>query len=190
MKSKNRSGKRKEDKKGSPRSTAKGRHVAPRTADEYFSKSESFRDRWNRVTHVVTKMRKDRISLQQASREFGLTPRTVIRWGGSALRKRANGQYAARASDRLLRVLMIPTHEGLREIAVPDSRQASSIGEYWDAVQNYLETGDSSALRKYRRKRIKDASGSRIPLVVNLDELDRLGSAGVLSFESVYAKAA
>jgi hypothetical protein len=109
--------------------------------------------------------------------------------GGSALRKRANGQYKAKASDRLLRVLVIPTREGLREIAVRDSRQASQIAEYWNAVHRYLETGDKSALRKFRRKRITDANGVRVPLLTDLGELDRLGSAGVLSFESLYAKA-
>ena len=134
-------------------------------------------------------MRADGVSLRQASREFGLDPRTVVRLGGSALRKRANGRYKAKASDRLLRVLRVPTREGLREIAVRDSRQASQVAEYWNAVHRYLETGDDSALRKFRRKRITDANGVRVPLLTDLGELDRLGSAGVLSFESLYAKA-
>jgi hypothetical protein len=72
---------------------------------------------------------------------------------------------------------------------VRDSRQASQVAEYWNAVHRYLETGDDSALRKFRRKRITDAKGTRVPLLTDLDELDRLGSAGVLSFESLYAKA-
>jgi hypothetical protein len=135
-------------------------------------------------------MRDDRVSLQQASREFGLVPRTVIRWSRSALRKGTNGQYVAKASDRLLRVLVIPRSEGLLEIGVPDSRQASQVGAYWSAVQKYLETGDSSGLREFKRSRITDANGTRVPLLTELSELDRLGSAGVLSFESLYAKAA
>jgi hypothetical protein len=190
MKNQHKRGKRKANKKTTPRSVPKGQFVPPRTADEYFSKSEHFQDKWNRVTHVISKMRDDRVSLQQASREFALAPRTVIRWSGSALRKRTNGQYAAKVSDRLLRVLVIPQSEGLREIGVPDSRQASQVGAYWGAVQKYLETGDSSGLRKFKRKRITDANGTRIPLLTELSELDRLGSAGVLSFESLYAKAA
>lgn len=132
-------------------------------------------------------MRAEGVSLKRASREFGVDPRTVIRLGGSALRKRASGRYAAKASDRLLRVLVIPTKKGLREIAVHDSRQASRLGEYWAAVQKYLATGDTSAIDKLHRKRVTDTSRKRIPLLTNLEELDRLASAGVLSFESLYA---
>ncbi len=176
-------------KKGRSSRPARNNRVAPRTAEQYFAKSAQFQDRWNRVAHVISKMRADGVSLRQASREFGIDPRTVVRLGGPALRKRASGCYAAKASDRLLRVLVIPTREGLREIAVRGSLQASQIAEYANAVQRYLQTGDASALRKFRRKRITDATGARVPLLTDLDELDRLGSAGVLSFESLYAKA-
>jgi hypothetical protein len=182
-------------KQNSPRKsnsseTRKARTNAPRTLAEYNSKSPRYQDRWNRITHVVSRMRADRVSLRQASREFGLSSQTVIRLGGSALRKRTNGQYVARASDRMLRVLVIPTAKGLQEVAVKDSRHASELGKYWDAIQNYLETGDSERLRKFGPKQIKDATGIQIPLIADLAELDRLGSAGVLSFESLYARAA
>ena len=132
-------------------------------------------------------MRAEGTSLKRAAKEFGLDPRTVIRWAKPALRKRRDGRYVAKSKDTLLRVLTVPSPEGLREIAVRDSRQASRLGEYWAAVQKYLATGDNSALEKFRRKRITDASRKRIPLLTNLKELDRLASAGVLSFESLYA---
>ena len=167
---------------------AKNRPVAPRTSQQYFARSERFQDRWSRVAHVISKMRAEGVSLRQASREIRIDPRTVVRLGGSALRKRANGRYAAKASDRLLRVLRVPTRKGPRPIAVRDSRQASQLAEYWNAVHRYLETGDASALQKFRRTRITDATGTRVPLLTDLDELDRLGSAGVLSFESLYSK--
>ena len=168
---------------------ATGKQSIPQTADQYFAMSKSSQDVWTRVTHAVSKMRADNASLPQAAREFGLDPRTVIRLGKPALTKR-NGRYAAKPTDNLLRVLVIPKSDGLREIAVRDSRQASLLAEYWVAVQKYLETGDVSALRKIRRKTIIDADGKRIRLITDLAELDRLGSAGVLSFESLYAKAA
>jgi hypothetical protein len=168
----------------------KSTHKAPTTIHEYREKSLRFQDIWNRVTHAVSKMRSGGGSLRQVAGEFGLTPRTVIHWGGPALRKRANGQYAAKRTDNLLRVLVILATDGLHEIAIRDSRQASLLAQYWAAVQNYLETGDDSALRKIRRKTITDADGKRFRLIKNLAELERLGSAGVLSFESLYAKAA
>ena len=133
-------------------------------------------------------MRADRLSLHRASREFGLDPRTVIRWGKAALRKRPSGRYAARPHDTLLRVLVVPSSQGLIEIAVRDSRQASRLGEYWAAVQKYLETGDASPIQKFQGKRVIDASRKRVPLLTDLEQLDRLGSAGALSFESLYAR--
>src|SRR5438105_678237 len=119
--------------------------TGPRSAAQYFARPEIFQDNWNRVTHVVSKMRAGKVSLRQAASENDIDPRTVLRLGGSALRKRPNGRYAAKASDRLLRVLVMPTNEGPQQIAVRDSRQASQLAKYSDALQRYLQTGDSTA---------------------------------------------
>jgi hypothetical protein len=84
--------------------------------------------------------------------------------------------------------MVISKRRGLLEIATRDSRQASKAGKHSAAVQRYLETGDDSALPQFKGKHIVDATGKRIALLTDLDELDRLGSAGVLSFESLYAR--
>lgn len=174
------------------RSTRSGikKPIAPRTAKQFFSKSQNFQDAWNRAVGVVSKMRAEKLSLPQASREFEIGPRSVIRLVRSAMRKRKNGRYVPRAVDHLLRVLVVPTKDGLREITVRDSREASKLGECWSAVRKYLQTGDDSDLRKFRRTTILDASGKRVHLLTDVHELDRLGSAGVLSFESIYSRVA
>jgi hypothetical protein len=135
-------------------------------------------------------MRSEGTSLTKTSREFGLDPRKVKAQAGSALRKTKSGRYVARPSDKLLRVLVIPSRDGLTEVVVKDSAVASKIAEYSDAVQKYLRTGDASKLKKFRRIKLLDEKGNRIKLVTDLAELEKLGSAGVLSFESLYAKAA
>jgi hypothetical protein len=163
--------------------------VAPRSAEEFFAKSREFQETWNRILHAISRMRADGFSLSRASREYGIDRRKVLKLAGHALRK-TKGSYVAKASDRLLRILVVPTPDGLREIPVRDSRQASQLAEYWDAVQRYLQKGDESELRKFHGKQIKDAAGQPIRLLTNREELDRLGSAGVLSFESLYARAA
>lgn len=181
-------------KAGSPRQLRRRNTrgvVVPRTAKQFYALAPRSQDRWIRVTHAVSKMRADRVSLPEASREFGLDPRLVARLGKSALRKRRNGQYAAKRTDKLLRILAVPAADekhGKREIAIRDSRQASFLGKYWAAVQKYLQTGDASDLKKLRRKSVIDANGKRVPLLTDLTELDRLGSAGVWSFESIYAQ--
>ena len=168
---------------------ASSRYFRPRGAQEFFSRPEKFQDEWNRSLHVISKMRADRVSLAQASREYSIDRRRVLKLAGPALRKK-NGRWVATKRDRLLRTLLVPTRDGLREIAVRESQQATFLAQYWDAVQRYLQRGDQSALRQFRGKYITDASNNRISLSTDLQELDRLGNAGVLSFESLYARTA
>ena len=164
--------------------------TVPRTAKQYSALSAEDQEQWNRVAHVIQKVRREKISVTQASKEFGVNRKKVIQLSGSALRKRKNGRYEAKPFDRLLRVLVIPSSDGLKEIAVRDSRTASKIAGYSDAVHRFLQTGDESKLRTFRRLRINDATGNPIKLLTDKQELIRLGSAGVLSFESLYARVA
>jgi len=140
---------------------------------------------WDSVAHVISRIR-DGVALAGASKEIGIPASTVLELGGSALRKK-NGRYVATKTDHLLRVLPILKRKGKQEIATRDSRQASLIGSHWAAVQKYLQSGDDSALAKFKKRRGIDASGKLHALLTNLNELNRLASAGVLSFESLYS---
>ena len=164
------------------------KRVAPRNAQQYLNKPLRFQDLWNRVVSVISKLRSQGTSLQQTSREVGISPKTVLRYGGSALRKGTNGRYQTKKNDRLLRMLMVPTDQGPREIALRASGQASTLGEYWNAVHRYLATGDSSGIKKFEGRHVIDAEGKQVLLLTDLRELDRLGSAGSLSFESIYGR--
>jgi hypothetical protein len=157
---------------------------------QYDAKPEKFKRIWDRVVSVISKLRNEKTSLQKAAKEQGVSPRTVKRLAGSALQKRTNGKWAAKKSDALLRLLTVPTPEGTREIGVRGSRLATQLAEYWNAVQHYLATGDASRLEKFRGKSIKTADGINITLITERRELNRLGSAGVLSFENLYSKSA
>ncbi len=152
--------------------------------------SEAQQDRQNNVLHAINFVRTKDASVAQAAREYNLDARTIIRLGGSALRKLPNGRYAAKAWDRLLRVITVNTPDGLQEIATRDSREASIAGMHSAAVQRYLQTGDDSGLRKLPRHYITDANGNRVKLLTNRKEIDRRGNAGVLSYQSMYARTA
>jgi hypothetical protein len=167
---------------------AKAKRTAPRNEAQYLAKPETFKDTWERVIEALSKMRNSKASLTQAAREARVSPRTVTKYGKSALRKGKSGKYVVKKNDNLLRVLSIPTAEGPRTIAVRGSKQASLLGEYWNAVHRYLQTGDTSKLKAFHEQKITDASGVEIPLLVDPAALNRLGSAGVLSFESIYAR--
>jgi helix-turn-helix, Psq domain len=155
-------------------------------AKQFSALPERVQDIHNRVAQAVAKIREG-ASLQQAAREFGLSTETLVRIGRSALRKLPNGRYVARGADRLFRVLVLPTTQGLREIILDDSRAASLVGRYWNAVHVYLATGDDSGLAEFVGEVVIDASRRPVQLLTNLNDLDRLASAGVLSFESIYA---
>jgi hypothetical protein len=162
---------------------------APQTTKELFARPRKFQELWSRIVQVPTEMRSKGMTLKQASTAFGVKSRDVLRLAPSAFKKDRKGRVSVRARDRLLRVLLIPSSMGLREVAVRDSREASLIGEYWSAVEKHLVRGDSSALKKLPRKTITDVRGKRTRLITNLDELNRQASAGVLSFESIYGRA-
>jgi hypothetical protein len=163
--------------------------ITIRTVEEFFALPERTRETLIGVANTASAMRSTAGSLSKIAPQCGVSRRTMISLGGSALRKLSNGRYAAKGHDPLLRVVVvISKHKGPVEIATRDSRQASKAGKHSAAVQRYLETGDDSALAQFKGKHIVDAQGKRVALLTDLDELDRLGSAGVLSFESLYAR--
>jgi hypothetical protein len=185
MKRKTRKKSRQKSRKPSARRTRRIYPKRPTTARQYYSMSQKAQETWDSVAHVISRMR-DRVSLPKASKEFGIAPSVVVRLGRSALRKR-RGRYVATKTDHLLRVLTILGIKGKKEIATRDSRQASFAGGHWAAVQRYLQTGDDSALLRFKGKKVTDARGKRHLLLTDLQELNRQASAGVLSFESMYA---
>jgi hypothetical protein len=158
----------------------------PNTARQYFLLSSKNQEAWDSIGHVISKIRGG-MTLPKAAKEFGLPRKTAISLGRSALRKQKNGRYVAKKSDQLLRVVNVLTTDGRKEIATRDSRQASLIGSHWAAVQKFLQTGDDSALSKFTKKKVVDARRERFVLLTDTKELERLGSAGVLRFESMYA---
>jgi hypothetical protein len=170
------------------KSTAK-RWKSPHSMEQYAALGNDSQETWNRVVHAISRMRSEKISLRRASMETGISPRKVVSLGRSALRKDSRGRYRAKRTDHLLRVLIIPAPDGLREVAVKDSSTASAIATYSDAVQKYLRTGEySSALLRFSWVSLKDAEGNPISFLTDKRILNRLGSAGVLSFESLYAR--
>ena len=160
-----------------------------RSATQYFAQPRRRQEAQLKAARVITAMRTEAVSLTRAAREENVSPGTVRRNAGSALRKTPRGTYKARASDRMLRVLVIPTSEGLAEIATRDSRSATIVGEHWNAVNHYLESGDDSQLARLRDVTVIDAEGNAVPLLTDTEELDRLASVGMLSFQSLYARA-
>jgi|SRR5579872_5610032 len=173
--------------KARSRNSSHKKYISPKTIEEFYAMPEKMQELYLAVLTLVGLMRR-RMSRTCAMRELGLTRAQVDGFGSTAFRKLKNGRYVAKAYDGLLRVVMVVSEDGLREVATLDSRQASKAGRHSAAVQRYLQTGDDSVLTQFRGKYLIDAKGERVPFLTDLQELDRSGSAGILNFESLYAR--
>ncbi len=144
------------------------------------------KDTYTRVLTAISNLLTKKASLDKASQEAGVSPRTVKRWAGSRLEKR-NGRITAKPTDQWIRPMKeIPTADGPRDILVRGSRQASLLGSYWANVHEYLAKGGISRIAIFSGKSIKDATGAEFPLITDPTVLKRLGSAGVIRFEQIY----
>src|ERR1700688_3285844 len=172
-----------------PKPRLGGQRVRIRTLAQFHALPPRSQDALQNAAQVVTRMGEG-VSLEPAAAQFGIDPRTVVRYAGSALRKDKLGRYVTKPADDLFRVLVSPVHGGLGEFGVRGSAAAHTLSERFAAHHLFLDPGDVSNVRTSRRKPLRDASGREIPLLTDLDELERLGDAGVLQFESIYARRA
>jgi hypothetical protein len=110
-----------------------------------------------RALEVVSEARRGKGSLSRLARARGMSPKTVRRASG-AFRKRG-GRWVPIRSDRVERWLNSYENGTRVEVLVQDSRTASLLSLYSNAVGHYLETGDPSGLAKFEGKTYKDALG-------------------------------
>lgn len=99
-------------------------------------------------------------TLSAAAQDIGIDPRTVLKHLGNTLVKR-DGKYHAKPTDRISRGLVINSKGKQITITVNDSKSASIIGEYHNAVKQYLESGDDKVLKKFRKISIVDSHGKK-----------------------------
>lgn len=144
------------------------------------------RDARTRSLNALSDMRTDpKLSLQQAAKSNNTTVNAIKRHAGSALTKTSGGRFRAKKTDRLVRSVRFPTESGSIGLDVKDSRSASRISAYWNAVKKYVETGDASGLRKFRGKVVR-VNKRGYPFITDTKVLDRLADAGELVFDDLY----
>lgn len=130
---------------------------------------------------------RDGRSLRDAAREADTTPATVLKYAGRALRKAPTGEWRARSSDRLPRVMRALAPEGEVRILVTDSKQASVISRYGHAVKRWREAGDRRDLDRFREQTVTTVDGRRVPLVTDETTLRRLSDAGeFIDIDDIY----
>jgi len=60
---------------------------------------------------------------------------------------------------------------GINHIIVTSSKDRSIIGEYFSNIKKALRSGDASYLEKYKKIRLKDASGKYHKLETDLNKV-------------------
>lgn len=145
----------------------------------------SEREARGKVLKALSLMRNDSLSVGRAAREVGTTPNAIRRYAGTALEKDARGRYTAKHFDRLARSMTFYTDRGRITLDVRDSRCASRIGKYMNAVDHYLTTGDECPLRAFRGQSVR-VDKLTYPFITDIGVLDTLAGAGELRFDSLY----
>jgi hypothetical protein len=111
-----------------------------------------------RALEVVSEARRGKGSLSKLARARGMSPRTVRRASG-AFRKQG-GRWVPTRSDRVERWLKSYEIGARVEVLVRDSRTASLLSRYSNAVAHYLATGDPSGLAEFEGRTYRDANGT------------------------------
>jgi hypothetical protein len=135
-----------------------------------------------RALAVLALSRRGKITLREASQIEGIRPSTVLRYAGSGFEKHGK-DYRAKKSDRIPRTLVGLDSKGKRGVTVLTPRAASQMSQWWNAVKKYQRTGDYSALKKFRGKRVPYGGFN---FVVSLAKLNKFADAGILEFEKLY----
>ncbi len=73
--------------------------------------------------------------------------------------------------DKIPREMIIKEDGNEIPIITKNSKNASIIGQYHNAVRYFLDTGDNSKLKKFKKTRIKDVDGTTHSLETNSDKI-------------------
>ena len=140
---------------------------------------------------VLSIMRRSGINLRPAIRIFNkenpgtpITARTAKKYVKPGLKKKS-GKWVTKRYDRLMRLMQMPTKTGVIEIEVRDSRSATKIAHYWNAVRHFLITGETDQLKQFRFEYV--TSGKiQYRFITDPETILRLADFGEFRFDSIY----
>ena len=84
--------------------------------------------------------------------------------------------------------LYVLTANGVQELPVKGRKDATLVGKHWNAVRAYVVRGESAGLGQFDGLQVTDAEGDGFRLLTDVVAIEHLANAGVLSFETIYAR--
>ncbi len=156
---------------------ASKKKVGPKSHEKLRTSERQAR---SRALAVTSRMARENISLTRATRLEGTTVGNVHKWAEPALERKPSGRYTAKP-NRLYRRMVAITTDGVQEVGVRTSAQASLVSAHHSVVKRFLATGDEAALRRFRNKTVDGRKLETDPAA--LEELERVGQ---FDYESIY----
>ena len=151
----------------------------------HLPNTPSERETFRRVLDAIGLQRREpRLSLSAAARRSSTTVKTIRRYAADALEIRS-GRFAVQPIDHIARELQFLGPEGLEIIKVRNSRDATRIAKYSNALRNYLMTGDDTQLREFRGKTLR-AHRKIHEFVTDERIIQRLARAGEIRLLDIY----
>ena len=122
-----------------------------RNRREYDAMSPRERETRHRAFDAIHEMRRSDVSLKEAARRAGTTPRSVHRYAGDLLVQEGS-RYGALRSDRSYQRMAVLSTNGLADVDTRGSGVRSLIARHWNAVGRFAATGDVTVLEAFRGK--------------------------------------
>lgn len=109
-------------------------------------------------------------SLNQSSKQVGISPSTVKRYVGTAL-KTNNKRITARKNDSLLRKIRIYENGKEEFIQIRGRKNSSLIAQYMGAVGRRIDKNDVTALDSFEKITIRDFKGNHHKFETDIKKL-------------------
>jgi hypothetical protein len=135
---------------------------------------------------IALQRRNPELSLSEAARRSGTTLAGVRQNAGAAVTFRS-GRWEATEYDTLPRRMRVLTDRGYISYLTEDSRDATFIADYNNALRAYLTTDSQEALRDFEGMWFEDEDGRKRTLVTDPKTINRLARAGAVYFLDIYA---
>ena len=123
----------------------------------------------NKALHVRNALKKNQ-DLNSVLKDEDISKNDLIKYLGDTIRIK-DDKARVKKYDQIPRLMLIDEDGKEFSIVVRNSNDASIIGKYYNAKRHFLETGDASKLKQFKKIRIKDADSNIHHLETNPNKI-------------------
>lgn len=109
-----------------------------------------------RSLEVLAESRTTNKSLTKIARQKNISPRTVLHHTNAF--KKENKKWMPKRFDKISRSMLINEKSKKISVEINDSRYASIIGRYHNAVKEFLNAGNKKKLLEFSKIKIRDSN--------------------------------